>query len=148
MRGGKKVALTYNRHTAQRGYERSWGKAVGSKVPQFPNTHEQHTTPPHHGRVVGLRATLRLTYMGIFLSERVRGGQEPEASLRLSGSNNWRAQTHSTQILRTLTANFTNVWKYSSIRDNTASQRLLHNSKKNECPLLISILSQKKHDTN
>lgn len=67
---GKKVALTYDRHTAQRGYERCWGKAVGSKVPQLPDTHENHTAPPHDGGVVGLGATLGLTDVGIFLSGR------------------------------------------------------------------------------
>lgn len=65
------VALTYDRHTAQRGYERCWGKAVGSEISQLPNTHEKHTAPPHHGGVVGLGAVLRLTDMGIFLSDRV-----------------------------------------------------------------------------
>lgn len=66
--GKKKVTLTYDRHTAQRGYERCWGKAVGSKVPKLPDSHEDYTAPPHHGGVVGLGATLSLTDMGIFLS--------------------------------------------------------------------------------
>lgn len=70
----EKVALTYDRNTAQRGYERCWGKAVGSKVPQLPYTHENHTTPPHHRGVIGLGATLSLTDMGIFLSGREETG--------------------------------------------------------------------------
>lgn len=84
----KRVALTYDGHTAQWGYERCWGKAISSKVPQFPNTHENHTAPPHQRGVVRLGATLSLTDMGIFLSERDGTG---EASLRLSESNFWRA---------------------------------------------------------
>lgn len=67
---GKKVTLTYDRHTAQRGYEWRWGEAVGSKVSQLPDTHENHATPPHHGGVVGFGATLSLTDVGIFLSGR------------------------------------------------------------------------------
>ena len=67
---GKKVTLTYDRHTAERGYERRWGEAVGSKVPQLPDTHENHTAPPHRRGVVGLGAPLRLTDVGIFLSGR------------------------------------------------------------------------------
>lgn len=86
-KGKKKVTLTYDRHTAQRGYEWRWGKAVCSKVPQLPNTHESHTAPPHHRGVVGLGATLGLTDVGIFLSGREGTG----ASVRLSRSSNWRA---------------------------------------------------------
>lgn len=73
----KKVTLTYDRHAAQRGYERRWGEAVGGKVPQLPDTHENHAAPPHHGGVVGFGAALSLTDVGIFLSgrdgERARG---------------------------------------------------------------------------
>ena len=64
---GKKVKLTYDRHTAQWGDERCWSKAIGSKVPQFPDTHENHTAPPHCRGVIRLGATLSLTNMGIFL---------------------------------------------------------------------------------
>lgn len=65
-----KIIFTYNRHTAQWGYERCWSKAIGSKVSQFPNTHENHTAPPHDGCVVGFGSSLCLTYMGVFLSGR------------------------------------------------------------------------------
>lgn len=68
--GGGGVALTYDRHAAQWGDERRRGKAVGSKVPQFADAHENHPAPPHRGRVVGLGAALHLTHVGIFLSGR------------------------------------------------------------------------------
>lgn len=86
----KGVDLTYDRHTAQWGDERCWGKAIGSEVPQFPDAHENHPAPPHQGGVVGLGASLRLTDMSIFLSVRERE-REQEATLRLSGSNYCRA---------------------------------------------------------
>lgn len=63
----KCLARTYDRYTAQWSDERCRGEAIGSKVSQFPNTHEYHTGPPHWGGVVGLGVTLRLTHVSIFL---------------------------------------------------------------------------------
>lgn len=65
--GVVKFTPTYDRHTAQRGNERCWGKAIGSKVPHLPDTHEDHAEPPHHGGVVGFGASLSLTEMSVFL---------------------------------------------------------------------------------
>jgi len=67
---GKKVALTDDSDAAQRGDERRRGEAVGGEVPQLPDAHESHAAPPHHRRVVGLGASLRLTDVGIFLTGR------------------------------------------------------------------------------
>lgn len=65
--GVVKFTPTYDRHTAQRGNERCRGKAIGSKVPHLPDTHEDHAEPPHHGGVVGFGASLSLTEMSVFL---------------------------------------------------------------------------------
>lgn len=65
--GVAKFTPTYDRHTAQRGNQRRRGKAIGSKVPHLPDTHEDHAEPPHHGGVVGFGASLSLTEMSVFL---------------------------------------------------------------------------------
>lgn len=66
---GIKVTPTYDRHTAQRGNECRRGKAIGSEVAQLSDPHEDHAEPPHHRRVVGFGASLRLTEMSVFLQK-------------------------------------------------------------------------------
>lgn len=74
MHEGMKVTPTYDRHTAQRGNERRRGKAIGGKVPQLADAHEDHAEPPHRGGVVGFGGWLRLTEMSVFLPGGFRRG--------------------------------------------------------------------------